>query len=269
MHHPQPPSDESRKTPIWRAVFFGFPIALGALFMLLGFFGESFRDFLAGFLMGFAIMLPGIWFFLHERQARAGVPLKRHWPAITLTSAALFLGGAATLPPTETPVTEEPKYFGAAPSTTSVAPTTTSSSPTPTPTVTTTTSALQPVETEIKPADPVVSPTPVEEELPAEVPPLSPAAVDLTPAEAPAPVPPAQPAQPAVPARPAQPGEPGQPAQPAQPARPAQPAHPAPEAPANFIHPGAFCTGGTGVSKNGKPMVCAPSPDGRMRWQAA
>lgn len=45
------------------------------------------------------------------------------------------------------------------------------------------------------------------------------------------------------------------------------PAH-APET-AGTVHPGAFCDGGTGVSKTGKPMICAPAADGRNRWQAA
>lgn len=37
----------------------------------------------------------------------------------------------------------------------------------------------------------------------------------------------------------------------------------------NYVHPGSFCDGGTGVSKNGVPMVCAPGPDGRNRRQSA
>jgi hypothetical protein len=53
------------------------------------------------------------------------------------------------------------------------------------------------------------------------------------------------------------------------PAAPAPaPAAPAPAAP-NYVTPGAFCSGGTGVSKTGKPMVCAPATDGRNRWQGA
>lgn len=45
---------------------------------------------------------------------------------------------------------------------------------------------------------------------------------------------------------------------------------PAPAAPATgYVHPGSFCSGGAGVSKTGKPMVCAPGSDGRMRWQGA
>lgn len=45
---------------------------------------------------------------------------------------------------------------------------------------------------------------------------------------------------------------------------------PAPEAPAvGTVHPGSFCSGGTGVSKKGVPMVCAPGSDGRNRWQSA
>lgn len=44
------------------------------------------------------------------------------------------------------------------------------------------------------------------------------------------------------------------------------------EAPAvqqNYVHPGAYCNGGSGVSKRGVPMTCAPASDGRMRWQRA
>ena len=36
-----------------------------------------------------------------------------------------------------------------------------------------------------------------------------------------------------------------------------------------IVHPGSFCSGGTGVSKTGKPMVCAPAKDGKNRWQSA
>lgn len=48
---------------------------------------------------------------------------------------------------------------------------------------------------------------------------------------------------------------------------PAVPVAPAP-AP-GYVSPGAFCSGGTGVSKTGKAMVCAPASDGRMRWRSA
>lgn len=37
----------------------------------------------------------------------------------------------------------------------------------------------------------------------------------------------------------------------------------------SYVHPGSFCDGGTGVSKKGVPMVCAPGSDGRNRWQSA
>lgn len=53
---------------------------------------------------------------------------------------------------------------------------------------------------------------------------------------------------------------------------PADPAPaPAPVDPPSVgtVHPGSFCTGGTGVSATGKPMVCAPASDGRLRWQSA
>lgn len=49
-----------------------------------------------------------------------------------------------------------------------------------------------------------------------------------------------------------------------------QAAQQAPAVPApSYVHPGSFCSGGTGVSKTGKPMVCAPATDGRLRWQGA
>ena len=51
---------------------------------------------------------------------------------------------------------------------------------------------------------------------------------------------------------------------------------PAPSTPApnpapsgNVVNPGAFCSGGTGVTSTGTPMVCAPGSDGRNRWRAA
>lgn len=55
--------------------------------------------------------------------------------------------------------------------------------------------------------------------------------------------------------------------QPAPAPAPAPAPEPAPvPAGPNVVHPGAFCSGGVGVSKTGKPMVCAPASDGRMRW---
>lgn len=50
-----------------------------------------------------------------------------------------------------------------------------------------------------------------------------------------------------------------------------QPVQQAPAAPAapGYVTPGAFCSGGTGVSKTGKPMVCATAKDGRLRWIGA
>jgi beta-lactam-binding protein with PASTA domain len=44
---------------------------------------------------------------------------------------------------------------------------------------------------------------------------------------------------------------------------------PAPAPAPGYVTPGAFCSGGTGVSKTGKPMVCAPAKDGRNRWLGA
>lgn len=53
---------------------------------------------------------------------------------------------------------------------------------------------------------------------------------------------------------------------------PNQDAPAVPDSPAvqgSYVHPGAYCTGGSGTSKNGQPMTCAPASDGRMRWQSA
>ena len=57
---------------------------------------------------------------------------------------------------------------------------------------------------------------------------------------------------------------------PVAPAAPAPAPAPAPAAPApGYVHPGAFCSGGTGISKTGKAMICAPASDGRLRWRSA
>lgn len=55
---------------------------------------------------------------------------------------------------------------------------------------------------------------------------------------------------------------------PVAPAPAPAPVAPAPVGPA-VVHPGAFCSGGVGVSKTGKPMVCGVASDGRMRWMSA
>ena len=67
----------------------------------------------------------------------------------------------------------------------------------------------------------------------------------------------------------------GTPAPSPAPAPQSRPA-PAPSTPApnpapsgNVVKPGAFCSGGTGVTSAGTPMVCAPGSDGRNRWKAA
>jgi type IV secretory pathway VirB10-like protein len=47
---------------------------------------------------------------------------------------------------------------------------------------------------------------------------------------------------------------------------PVGPAVPAVPAGPMVVHPGAFCSGGVGVTSTGKSMVCAPAKDGKMRW---
>ena len=50
---------------------------------------------------------------------------------------------------------------------------------------------------------------------------------------------------------------------------PAAPVAPAAPPAVNYVHPGAFCSGGVGVTSTGKPMVCGVAKDGKMRWIGA
>lgn len=54
-------------------------------------------------IMGIGLILPGAWFFLHERKAKAGTPMKRHWGIVGVTSAAMVFGGAGNAEPPEEP----------------------------------------------------------------------------------------------------------------------------------------------------------------------
>lgn len=58
--------------------------------------------------------------------------------------------------------------------------------------------------------------------------------------------------------------------QPAATPKPAPaPAAPSPEQQEYYVTPGAYCSGGgTGVSKNGTPMICSVGPDGQARWRS-
>lgn len=54
-------------------------------------------------IMGIGLILPGAWFFLHERKAKAGTRMKRHWGIVGVTSAAMVFGGAGNAEPPEEP----------------------------------------------------------------------------------------------------------------------------------------------------------------------
>lgn len=54
-------------------------------------------------IMGMGLILPGAWFFLHERKVKAGTPMKRHWGIVGVTSAAMVFGGAGNAEPPEEP----------------------------------------------------------------------------------------------------------------------------------------------------------------------
>ena len=50
---------------------------------------------------------------------------------------------------------------------------------------------------------------------------------------------------------------------------PVAPVAPAAPPAVNYVHPGAFCSGGVGVTSTGKPMVCGVAKDGKKRWIGA
>lgn len=107
---------------------------IGALILVVGVFTLSFPTVL----IGFAIGLPGVWWFLHERRAKAGVPMARHWGAVSVVSIAALLGGGALLPDAS-----DSDDVQAVVETTSTTPTTTA------PTTSTTTSTTSPASSTV------------------------------------------------------------------------------------------------------------------------
>lgn len=85
-------AEPPRKKPaIWKKILAWVAIVLGGLSILGNTIDASFLQALSGFLVGMAIILPGVWFILHTRREKKGIaPMKRHWKRITLASLALF-----------------------------------------------------------------------------------------------------------------------------------------------------------------------------------
>ena len=241
-------------------------VGLGALIVLSAIFGLS----LGAFLIGLGFALPGAWWLLHERKARSGSPMTRHWGIIWILAVVLFGAGGAITGPTETSEPTSTSSVPASPSSSSASSTSETSSSV------ATSSAVEPTTERVEEQ---TTPTEAAEETTAQGP------VGFM-------------------------GAPGQSTptpmekvvescgdvslhevgttffsdgtsgwtqqcadQMAAAAAQQQAVAPAPAegdaGTGNYVHPGSFCDGGTGVSKKGVPMVCAPGSDGRNRWQSA
>ena len=162
--------------------------------------------------------------------------MKRHWSIISIASIVMFFVGAAFLPepePTNDQSSPVPSSSSSAPTTseetsTSEEPATTTSETSETPTAE---SAEPTTEAETTTSSQTVAPTPNDDDEDANHPYVPPSRQPAPIRQQPAPVAP----------------------------RPApQPAYEPPAPAGGTVHPGAYCSGGTGVSKTGKPMVCAP-----------
>jgi outer membrane biosynthesis protein TonB len=162
-------------------------VVIGGIALLTSLFTLDF----AGVLISITFLLPGAWWFLHERKAKSGAPMKRHWGVIAAVAVVAFIGGGVLLPATEP--TEEAE---AAVETTSAAPTSTStSSPRPTTSTSRPTTTARPSRTTTTPTTttrepaPAVAPSSAEREPTPERTYTPPPAPAPDPAPAPAPEP--------------------------------------------------------------------------------
>jgi outer membrane biosynthesis protein TonB len=244
-HQPTPqPSPAIRYLKLTLAVI---SVAIGGLMLLVSVFTLDFPMIL----IALAIGIPGGWWFLHERKAKAGTPMKRHWGAVAAVAIVAFIGGGVLLPDAEP--TDEAI---AAVETTSAAQTSTTTS-TPRPTSTTS----KATSTSTKPTtatSTTTEPEPKPEETPARRDPEPQRAVAPAPTPAPAYTPPPAPAPAPNPA-------------------PAPAPAPVPESPGavtgRTVTPGAFCkdieTGMTGQTSTGLTVTCTKAPgEDRSRWRA-
>ncbi len=124
----------------------------GAIFFLSLFFVNGFREVVSGLLLAVAFAIPGVWFFLHERQAKLGNPMRRHWGKVAAAAVGIFLTAGVVFP-TQPQNTEVTQF--SSPLTSSSRPTTTTSAP-----KTTTTTEITETAEPITPEEPEVQPEP-------------------------------------------------------------------------------------------------------------
>ncbi|ADL21551.1 Hypothetical protein CpCap5W_0981 [Corynebacterium pseudotuberculosis] len=222
----------------WIAVALSGFVLLGAIFA-----PNSIKDALGTAIVAISIGLPGVWYLIHSRRKSHGAPpLKHHWGKIATTSIVLFFVGGSIIP---TQAKQEPAL--PSPSTSTTAPTTKATTSSTRSTTSSTSSVSTASSTSTEPS----STTTKEAALPAPASEI----VDERPVGF-AGVPDRQPPTPAP--TPVQ-----------QFVAPPPPPVNNPPAQQNYVHPGAFCNGGSGISKRGVPMTCAPGKDGRNRWKSA
>ncbi|MBC2681126.1 hypothetical protein GSS87_01635 [Corynebacterium sp. 4HC-13] len=217
------------KTAWWKTILASVSIIIG-LFILLG--GSASDESKSFYFLAAAFLLPSIWFFIREKADQISPskpPTKKHWGVITMISVGLFFVGVFSTP--SEPQNSHPSPVTDEPLVEESETSTVESSPTKSSESSASEAESAPVTTEIEEDTPGYQEKENNEKH-----------GFIAPAQSPAPAytPPSAPAYP-------------------------------PPAPAGgrTVHPGAFCNGGTGVSSTGKPMVCAPASDGRMRWQSA
>ena len=104
LPHPQP----QHTTPLWKAILAGLSIFFGAMGLLGLFVTSGFREAMGMFLISLGFIIPGAWFFLHERQAKQGLPMQRHWGKLSAAVVGILVAGGAILPeqPPEAQVTQ-------------------------------------------------------------------------------------------------------------------------------------------------------------------
>lgn len=246
-------------TPFWKKLLPTASLFFGTLLLPVTLFSSDGK--LGGLLLSTGLLLPGAWFFLHERRASVttGPQLKRHWGKVSVASAGLLLAGTSLLPSPGEPVR------AAAPATTTVSPTTVTSTATPTSTRTTT-----------RTTPPTTSPEPGTVEQTTEKPTFEAPAPEPSPEPSPAPAPvedsptPTSSPAPAPEPRPTPTPSPTPVSTPTP--TPASTPAPAPAPVDRTVTGGAFCrnaeVGETGYTATGQLMTCTRyEGETRARWR--
>lgn len=241
---PMPPTQPEESRPTWKKVLAWLSILFGVLHLPAALTdGFSFGHLLAGAI--FAGL--GAWYLTQPKE-------KRRWKIIAPAAIVLLIIAAVLTPDFRAAFDTSTSSTSDSSSPSSTSSTASSTSPAPSRTEKSTTTAPSPApekEAEATQPDNNSGAKTAEGNRPdPQVPPsIARAVPEPAPNPQPEPVPSPQPVPQAVP-------------------NPQPAPAPAPES-GGTVHPGAFCDGGTGISKRGVPMVCAPGSDGRMRWQSA